>query len=121
MDIAGIWDLIIEQGATLERYYRWEDSDGSPRSLTDYSLRMIIRATIGSTALATSLGGTPTITLSKPGAVGVIKVLISSVNTAALDFTRGVYDIEAFDTSSPVVVHRIVEGKVTLNKEITTA
>lgn len=119
MDLAGIWDLIIEQGATFERFYRWEDSDGTPKSLAGWSLRMKIRATSTSSIIATSQGGDLSIVLDKPGAPGVIRVLITAADTEDLDFTRAIYDIEAYDTSVPVVVHRVVEGRVELRREVT--
>lgn len=119
MDLAGIWDLIIEQGATFERYYRWEDSSGSPMSLDSLALRMRIRATKSSVVIASSYGSSATIVLSKPGDPGVIKVLITAADTSLMNFTRAVYDIEAYDTSTPVVVYRIVGGRVELSREVT--
>ena len=117
MDLAGRWDFIIEQGSTFERYFRWEDSNGNPRALDAYTLRMRIRYTPDlTTVLATTEGESPTIVISQPGATGVFKIAMTATNTALLDFIRAVYDVEAYEG---VVVYRIVEGNVTLSKEVT--
>jgi len=119
MDLAGTWDLIIDQGTTFERYFRWEDSSGTARDISSYTFHMKIRKTHDdSVVIATTEGGSPTIVISQPGATGVIKVLMTAANTAALDFVRGVYDIEAmYSGGNPL--YRIVQGNVTLRKEVT--
>lgn len=118
MDLAGRWDLVIEQGATFERYFRWENSLGAPRDLSSYSLRMNIRRFFDDdSVIATTEGASPAIVISEPGATGVFKVTMTAAATAALDFTRAVYDIEAYDGSSNV--HRVVQGSIRLDKEVT--
>jgi hypothetical protein len=120
MDLAGRWDLVIEQGTTFIRYFRWEDSAGSPVDLTDYSLRMKIRTNIGATATIASTEGGGVIAITKPSpTTGVFIVTINATDTDDLDFVRGIYDIEAY-TAADAVVYRVVQGNVTLNKEVTT-
>lgn len=114
MDLAGRWDLVIEQGATLERFFRWEDSTGVPIDISSYTPRMKIRKTLSSaTAIASS---DTTITLTKPGATGVVKIAMTAADTANLSFFRGVYDIELVNGA---VVYRIVQGNVELSREAT--
>ena len=119
MDLAGRWDLVIEQGATFERYFRWEDSTGAAIDLSPYSLRMTIRTIYGEGLIATSVGASPTIVITIPGSAGVFVVTIAATVTVDLSFNRAVYDIEAF-TAEDALVYRIVEGNVTLSKEATT-
>jgi len=120
MDLAGRWDLVIEQGSTFERYFRWEDSSGSPIDLSPYSLRMTIRVTIGSIEYyASTEGASGTITISKPGAEGVFLIAMLPEDTESLDFVRAIYDVEAY-TAGDAIVYRIVQGNVTLSREATT-
>ena len=69
--------------------------------------------------IATSVGASPTIVITTPGAAGVFVVTIVATDTSDLNFNRAVYDIEAF-TTADALVYRIVEGNVILNKEATT-
>lgn len=117
MDLAGHWDLVIEQGASFLRYFKWEDSTGAAVDLADYSLRMSIRTVYGEGLIATSEGDAPTITIAKPGAAGVFTVAMTPAVTTLLDFNRAVYDIEADDDTD---VYRVVQGNVTLSREATT-
>jgi len=119
MDLAGRWDLTIEEGSNFERYFRWEDSTGTAKDISGYTLRMNVRATYSSsTTLLTTEGETPTIVISKPGATGVFKIVVTSAVTTTLSFTRAVYDVEAYETTN---VFRVIEGNVTLSREVTYA
>jgi hypothetical protein len=58
------------------------------------------------------------------GQNGSVTVKITAANTTAVDATwagnvAGVYDLEVFDTSTPVVVNRIAQGKWALVTEAT--
>jgi hypothetical protein len=120
LDLAARYDLTIEQGATFERTFRWEDSEGAPVDISSYSVRMSIRSTRASTTpLATSTGGTPAIVIVKTGVTGVFTCSIIAFRTALLDFTNAVYDIELYTDDSPSVVYRIFQGNVTLSREVT--
>jgi hypothetical protein len=121
MDLAAKYDLVIEQGATLTRVFRWEDSYGNAQDLGSYTLRMDIRETRESTtALATTEGSTPNITIAKSVSLtGVFTVSMTAAKTALLDFIRGVYDIEAYTADATPIVYRLFEGGVTLSKEVT--
>lgn len=83
--------------------------------LSGYTARMQIRATQADDdvihELTTLNGG---ISLS---ADGQIALLITDTDTAAFDFTNAVYDLELIDGSG--VVTTILEGKVTLSREVT--
>jgi len=121
MDLAGKWDLVIEQGATWIRQFRWEDSAGVARSLASYTLRMTIRPIYDSDKIfATSVApGNITLALVGGGTGGVFTVTMTAANTALLNFIRAVYDIEAYDTATGLTVYRILQGNVTLAKEST--
>ncbi|KKN51475.1 hypothetical protein LCGC14_0622160 [marine sediment metagenome] len=110
-------DAAIEQGATFSKVVTYRDSAGDLVDLTSYTLRMTIRNKVGGTVIATSTGGTPTITLTNGGVAGTITITITGANTTTLNFVRAVYDLEIV---LGAVITRLMRGIVELDKEITT-
>jgi hypothetical protein len=109
-------DFTIEQGVTTSKSFVWKDSEGTVIDLTGYSARMQIRASIDSTSTllsATNANGQLVITAAQ----GKVTLTLTATETAALDFSTGVYDLEL--VSGAGVVTRLVEGSVTLSKEVT--
>jgi len=117
MNRAAWYPIVIEEGATFSMTFEWRDANGAVVDFSSYTdVRMDIRATKeAGTAIASSEGETPTLVMDLTDAnVGVLVVTMTATNTAALDFHRAVYDIEAFNTPT---VYRLVEGSVTLSRE----
>lgn len=123
-------DLWYDQsGSFSSRWSRWTGVawvNVTPTDITGWSARMAFRRTYDSTV--------PTLTLTSPmtagtgidlgGVHGSIVVGMTAAQTTALDPTwsgglSGVYDLELYDTSSPVVVNRISQGKWVLSVEST--
>jgi hypothetical protein len=75
---------------------------------------MQIRETVASSSTLVSLTNTAGITLSSSAPNIVLS--ISATDTAALNFTEAVYDLELVNSGT---VYRVLEGKVTLSKEVT--
>ena len=131
---AGKYNFIIEQGATTNFEFVYKDSSGNPIDLTGYTARMDLRATPGASTsyltLSSSLGpcgtglnmsGSGGLSASKPLTSGSIGVYISAASSSALTFTEASYDLEIVSGSGNcAVVTRLIEGKVTLSKEVTT-
>jgi len=131
---AGKYNFIIEQGATTNFEFVYKDSSGNPIDLTGYTARMDLRPTPGASTsyltLSSSLGpcgtglnmsGSGGLSASKPLTSGSIGVYISAASSSALTFTEASYDLEIVSGSGNcAVVTRLVEGKVTLSKEVTT-
>lgn len=128
---AGKYNFVIEQGSTLDFEIAYTDSGSNMIDLTDYTGRMQIKDKIG--------GSTTYITLSSslsPDGTGLnfsgsnsandpisgtIGVFISANSSSALDFNKAVYDLEIVSGSDFPVVTRLLQGTVTLDKEVTTA
>lgn len=94
----------------------------APASLNGYTARMTIKDKIGGTVLAsTEVAHAPlnTITATLDDAAKTITITISAAATAAITWTRGVYDIEAVDSGGTVVTE-LRKGIITVSKEITT-
>lgn len=113
---AGRNDITIEQGATFTYSLIWKDSNSVPIDLTGYSARMQVRKTYNdSTAVLDLSSDDGNITLG--GALGTIDVVAGAAATAIITIRAGVYDLEL---ESPTgVVTRLIEGKVTVNPEVT--
>lgn len=88
----------------------------TPVTLTGYTARMQIRATVESTttlvSLTTENGG---ITLDNTAKT--ITLLMTATATAALDWTEAVYDLEL--VSSGGVVTRLLSGSISVQTEVT--
>jgi len=113
---AATYHLTLEQGVTWDQDVVWKDSTGTPRNLSGYTARLQIRPTASSDVTyvgMTTGGGGITITAG----TGTINLLLSATATAALTFTQAVYDLEA--ESSSGVVTRLMQGRVTLSREVT--
>lgn len=93
----------------------------TPVNLTGYTARMKIKDKVGGTVLAsTEAGDTPLniLSIALDTAKSTITLTVSATATAALIWTRGVYELEM--VSSTGVVTTILSGKVTVAKEVTT-
>jgi len=129
---AGLYNFIIEQGATVSFRIDWKDSDNNPIDLTSYQARMHIRnqpggndlyATLSSslTPCGTGLNLTPTVDgLTYPLSSGSIEVYISARSSSILNFDKAYYDLELVTIEDDCeVVTRLLQGKVKLSKEVT--
>ena len=124
---AGKYSFIIEQGSTYQSELIYKDSAGEPIDLTDYSARMQIRPSPGSTTLyltlSSSLGPDGSglnlngLNGSTPKTSGSIGIIISAYSSSLLTFDQAAYDLELYSGS---FVTRIIEGRVQLSKEVTT-
>ena len=126
---AGKYNFVIEQGTTLSFEIAYTDSNDDAIDLTHYSGKMQIKDKIGGTSLITLSSsraddgtglnfngsgdsGTPT--------DGKIGVFISAYSSSLLDFNKAVYDLEITSGSNYPVVTRLLQGNVSLDKEVTT-
>ena len=130
---AGNYDFTIEQGATVDFAVQYEDSGSNPIDLSGYQARMQLRPTLGSSTiyitLSSSLGpcgtglnlsGSGGQNASTPPSSGSIGVFISAMSSSQLTFTSALYDLEiASGSGNCAVVTRLLEGVVTLSKNVT--
>ena len=108
--------LKIEQGATFRQSFDWT-ANGAPVNLTGYTARMQMRNSIDSPVmiheLTTENGG-----ITFPDVLqGKIELFISDINTSAFKFDSCVYDLEMIAPNTDVI--RLIEGEITLSKEVT--
>ena len=126
---AGNYSFTIEQGATVNFEVQYTDASNLPIDLTGYSGRMQIKsgfandtpvtyATLSSSRHPDGTGlnfsGSSGTT---PPASGSIGVFISATTSSLFTFARAKYDLEIVSGSTVV---RLIEGTITLSKEVTT-
>jgi hypothetical protein len=128
---AGTYDFTVEQGSDFINTFVWKTQPGeccndpdavlpppAPVDLTDYTLRMQIRPSPGSTTLyfeATSTNGyLPKVTPED----GIFALTIPASISSQWSWRRGVYDIEMEHIPSGSVI-RLLEGAVTVSPEVT--
>jgi hypothetical protein len=108
---AARYPIVIEQGSTWDPVLTVRDTD-----LTGYTARMQIRAAVDAPDVLVDLSTTNgRITIDGPA--GRIKPLLTDVDTAALTWKQGVYDLELVSPSGHV--DRLLQGTVTIDPEVT--
>jgi hypothetical protein len=113
---SNVYDILVDQGATLSRAMFLKTSSKSPISLDGYSGRMHIRDYVTSSVIIETLtteNGQMTIT----PASGRVDILLSPAETAALAVKKYVYDIELESPEGEVT--KVLSGKLTVRAEIT--
>lgn len=122
--LAGIYNITCQQGSTFSRTLTMKypdplspvsDPTYLPWNFTGYTARMQVRRTVESTTTLISLT-TENGRITLGGPTGIIELLITAADTAALT-SSGVYDLEII--SSTGVVDRILQGDFTLSQEVT--
>lgn len=113
--MAGIHDLVCDQGATFSRVFTWQDSAAVPINLGGYTARMQVRETVTSAStllsLTTENGG-----ILLGGTAGTVSVTATATQTAAVAAGCYVYDIELVNGAT---VYRLVQGQFTVDAEVT--
>ncbi len=111
-------DLIIDQGSVFTKGLRYKNSDGNLVDLSGYTAAMYIKEDYDDSSALIELTTTNgRITLG--GAAGTVDLFINATDTAALDFERGVYDLELTPPAGNTRNFKLMLGKITLRKEVT--
>lgn len=112
---AAKYKLKIEQGATLRIPFKWT-AGGITVDLTGYKGRMQIRPEVDSETIIHTLTSENGGIYFEPS-LGKFYIYISASDTSAFDFDSAVYDLELIAPNDDV--DRVIEGEVTLSKEVT--
>lgn len=113
---AATYDFEIEQGATLIKPLVWKDDAGTPRNLTGFTARMQVRQSASSDDVLLELN-TENGRIQITAGTGTVTLIFSAATTAAIDWRRGKYDLEL--VASDGTVTRLIEGEISVSKEIT--
>jgi hypothetical protein len=115
LEEAGEYDITIEQGSGFSLPLMYEAPEGSLVDFTGSTARLHVRSKYGATDklidLTTENGG---IVLTEDGE---ITLSMTAEQTAALTFSRGVYDLEIIPPAGEP--YKIIKGNVFLKREVT--
>jgi hypothetical protein len=115
LEEAGEYDITIEQGSGFSLSLVYEAPENSPVDFTGSTARLHVREKYNSSdtliELTTENGGI------ELGNDGSIQLGMSATDTAALSFSRGVYDLEIVPPVGEP--YKIVTGNVFLKREVT--
>ncbi len=104
----------INQGETFSLAVQWLSGDVAT-DLTGASVKMQIRASVGSTVLQTFSNTTSGLTIDV--ATGTITLDVSATVSAAWTFTHALYDILV--TLPSGVTKRLLEGDIYVSQQVT--
>ena len=107
--MATVSNIVIDQGTTYSFTFTVENSDGSAKDLSSYTVAAQLRK---SYYTSTKVDFTTT----KVDNLGEITISLTAAETSGLKAGRYVYDIEIDDTTETL---RILEGIVTVTPEVT--
>ena len=105
------FDISIEKGTTLNLTLVASDSSGSAINLSGYSVRGKVKFSYGATGILLDLN--PTIDSSYVS--GLINISIPYQNTTGLPITKGVYDVEAFNSG---YCFKVLKGYANIYPEV---
>lgn len=109
-------DIVVQQGATFKKTLAVKDTGDQPIDLTGYTARMQVRTDFEATQPALDLT-TENSGIAINGPAGEIILTAADTATSTLSITNGFYDLELIKPSGDVV--RLLQGKVTVSREIT--
>lgn len=109
-------DLVIEQGATFTLEIALIDDTSAAIDLSGYTARMSIKRS-ASDALDLLELTTANNRIIITGATGLVTLVLTAAETTALEYARGVYDLELISATG--VVMRVCEGSITVSAEVT--
>ena len=107
--MAGITNIVIDQGTTFDLTINVTADDGSPTDLTDYTISSQIRKSYYTSTYTA-------FTTGKVNLTGEITLSLTPAQTSALKAGRYVYDVEMASSDETV---RVIEGIVTVTPEVT--
>lgn len=111
----GLLNLTFSQGATWKLSMAYNNSDGVPIDLSNYTARMQARTTYTAATAALTLTNGSGITLG--GTAGSIDLLVPASTTATIGAAQYVYDMELVSASNEVT--RLIEGTLIVTPEVT--
>lgn len=113
---AAQYSFTIEQGTTTVRPLVWKSSDGTPVDLSGYTARMQVRRSVSAADVLLE-ASTSNDRIQLDPLAGRVTLVLQADVTAAINWTRGRYDIELVSPDGDVT--RLVQGEITVSKEIT--
>jgi hypothetical protein len=112
------YNTVIDQGADWYFTITYENPNGTPINLTNFTAASQLRSLPNSPSavltLTTQNGGITITPLT-----GVVALHATAVQTMAIDEGNYYYDVEIYSPANPSVVTRLVQGQITVSAEVT--
>jgi hypothetical protein len=113
---SNVYDILVDQGATLNRALFLKDSAKIPIDLDGYIGRMHIRDSRTSSVIIKTLTS-ETDEISIVSATGRVDILLAPSETESLEPKNYLYDLELESPEGEVT--KVLSGKLTVRSEIT--
>lgn len=118
--MAVAYNVVIDQGADWFLNVTYNNTNGTPVNITNYSAALQLRSYPSAPTVALSLtsagGGGITIT----GATGLLEIRATAAQTRAINEGTYYYDLEITSPASPTgVVTRLIQGQAVISAEVT--
>jgi hypothetical protein len=113
----GIYNIVADQGATLQETAVWKDSARTAINVTGYTARMHVRSAIDSEQIVLSLT-TENGRISVSGPEGRFDMTVSALDMTSIEAGKYVYDLEIIAPVSGVV-DRLMQGNFIVRGEVT--
>ena len=114
MATAGIYNGVMDQGATWTLTIVYNNPDGTPIDLTGYTGRMQLRTKFDSTAVLTLSTANGGIVITGP--TGQIAITATATQTQAINPGLYLYDLEL---TSGAEITRLIQGQLTVRENVT--
>jgi hypothetical protein len=111
------YNTVIDQGATWYLTVTYQNPNGTPINITNYTAALQLRSLPSDATAVLSLTTGAGITIT--GATGTVAITASATQTRAIDEGNYYYDLEISSPTSPSVVTRLVQGQVVVSAEVT--
>ena len=111
------YNTVIDQGATWYLTVTYQNPNGTPINITNYTAALQLRSLPSDPTAVLSLTTGAGITIT--GATGTVAITASATQTRAIDEGNYYYDLEISSPASPSVVTRLVQGQVVVSAEVT--
>jgi hypothetical protein len=112
-------DLKIYKGSTYRKGFQWKiQSTNAPMNLVGCSIKMQVKACRGDTAVLLECSTSNGKILLTDAINGKWQITLSPSDTAALTFTKAVYDLDITFPSTDVFTP--IEGVISCTSQVTT-
>jgi hypothetical protein len=112
---AGIYNTIIEQGATWKRTITWRDENSALVDVTGYTAVLTVSDSYGGTALVTL---TESSGIVVGGAAGTFACTITAAVTAGLAAGERYWELVVTDAAGDGTVTRLLKGTALVDPEV---
>ena len=118
--MADAYNVVIDQGADWFFNVTYNNSNGTPVNITNYSAALQLRSYPDAPTAALSLTSAGGAGITITGATGLVAIHATATQTRAIDEGTYYYDLEITSPASPTaIVTRLIQGQAVVSAEVT--